>query len=156
QLCQRNMMERFFVWDLVIALLARGFFQADVAPDPLQAVLGADPRFVPAAFHSWMLAEAVTPDVRAMIDNSKRLEQELFDPWARPEPALEQLTSRRDVRRSMERTLADMDAALAEQDFASIDDANAFLQEMLAGGGLPPHRAETPLEQAQDLMYDAW
>jgi tetratricopeptide (TPR) repeat protein len=156
QFFQRYKTERLFIWELVIPLLARGLYQADVAPDPLQTVLSTDPRYVPAAFHSWMLAEMVTPDVRAKITESQRLEEELFYPWAEPEPAPEQLTSPRDVRRSMERALADVGAALAEQDFASIDEANAFLQEMLAGGGLPPHRAETPLERAQDLMYDAW
>src|SRR5205807_9021952 len=36
-------------------------------------------------------------------------------------------------------------------------EANAFLQGMLSGGSPPPRRtAETPLDRAQDVMYDAW
>ena len=49
------------MWDLIVALLPRGACHADLAPDPLQAVLGADSRFVAAGFDAWMLEENVTP-----------------------------------------------------------------------------------------------
>jgi hypothetical protein len=45
---------------------------------------------------------------------------------------------------------------LTERQPASDDEANAMIQELLAGGGVPPRNAVTPLEQAQELLYDAW
>lgn len=59
-------------------------------------------------------------------------------------------------RRAMERSLADIGRLLEERDFDSVDEANAYLEEMMASGGLPSVSPRTPLEQAQDLMYDAW
>lgn len=55
---------------------------------------------------------------------------------------------------SMEKVLADMNKLLEEQDFESIEEVNAFLEHMMAGGPpvLPP---ETPLEEAQELIYQA-
>lgn len=64
-------------------------------------------------------------------------------------------------RRLMERVLADMGRVLREHEFASVDEANAFLQEMTASGAFnlhapqPPSADRTPLEQAQDLVYEA-
>jgi tetratricopeptide (TPR) repeat protein len=44
---------------------------------------------------------------------------------------------------------------LEEQDFESVDEANAFLQELLAQGNI--QRAPSmPLEEAQELVYQAW
>ena len=60
-------------------------------------------------------------------------------------------------RRAMEKTMADVTKLLSEQDFDSIEEANAFLQQALASGQpLTPSSEGTPLEQAQDLMYEAW
>jgi ST7 protein. len=61
-------------------------------------------------------------------------------------------------RRAMEKTMVDTGRLLSEHDFGSIDEANAFLQDMIASGGPPPSlkRTLTPLEQAQDVMYEAW
>lgn len=60
-------------------------------------------------------------------------------------------------RRAMEKTMSDITKLLSERDFASIDEANAFLQQALASGQpLSPSSRRTPLEQAQDLMYEAW
>jgi tetratricopeptide (TPR) repeat protein len=59
-------------------------------------------------------------------------------------------------RRGMERASRDIGKLLEGRDFASVDEANAFLQEVLAEGGPPPAQALSPLEQAQDLMYEAW
>jgi tetratricopeptide (TPR) repeat protein len=61
-------------------------------------------------------------------------------------------------RRAMEKTLSDIGRILQEKNFESIDQANQFLQEMLASG--KPLEVgssrKTALEQAQDLMYEAW
>jgi tetratricopeptide (TPR) repeat protein len=141
-------------WDLVALLLGRGAYRSDVAPDPLNAVLSADSRFVDAGFHTWMLAENVTPDVQAFIRQRQQAERELLQPALAAEP--QQAASPLNLRYAMERTMADVGAILAEQEFGSVDEINAYLQDMLARGG-PPHRmADTPLKQAQELMYDAW
>jgi tetratricopeptide (TPR) repeat protein len=59
-------------------------------------------------------------------------------------------------RRAMEKTTADLMRLLSTREFDSIDDANAFLQQALATGRPLTAPPRTPLEQAQDLMYDAW
>jgi tetratricopeptide (TPR) repeat protein len=60
-------------------------------------------------------------------------------------------------RRAMEKVMSDTGKLLSEHEFASVDEANEFLQDMLAQGGLlPTSNAHTPLEQAQELMYEAW
>ena len=53
--------------------------------------------------------------------------------------------------------MADLGKLLASQEFASIDEANAFLQKLLHdnGGRLPELPTETPLEQAQALVVQA-
>jgi tetratricopeptide (TPR) repeat protein len=56
----------------------------------------------------------------------------------------------------MEKMMADIGRLLSERDFASIDEANAYLQELMASGGAIPSTPRTPLEEAQDLMYEAW
>lgn len=60
--------------------------------------------------------------------------------------------------RTNERALSGIHAALAGQQFESIEEANAFLQAQLASGGFAPvnKKGATPLEKAQDIMYDAW
>jgi tetratricopeptide (TPR) repeat protein len=55
----------------------------------------------------------------------------------------------------MERQMAIITRLLQEQDFGSLEEANAFLQEALASGDLPEFVPTTPLEQAQDLVYQA-
>ncbi len=60
-------------------------------------------------------------------------------------------------RRALERGISDISRLMNEQEFESIDEANAFLQNLLGSGGLPPRdTTRTPLQQAQDIMYDAW
>jgi tetratricopeptide (TPR) repeat protein len=59
-------------------------------------------------------------------------------------------------RRALERNLADMTQALAGQEFRSPEEIDAYLQELLARGPLPRRRPTSTVEQAQDLMYDAW
>jgi len=60
-------------------------------------------------------------------------------------------------RRAMERSLADLHKHLDEQAFESEEEVNAYLQQLLGpGGSIPEVPARTPLEEAQNLMYDAW
>ncbi|CAA9389896.1 MAG: hypothetical protein AVDCRST_MAG93-9669 [uncultured Chloroflexia bacterium] len=59
-------------------------------------------------------------------------------------------------RRAMEKTTADLTRLLSSREFDSIDDMNAFLQQAMASGAPLGAPASTPLEQAQDLMYEAW
>ncbi len=59
-------------------------------------------------------------------------------------------------RRAMEKSIADVGRLLEGKDFASIDEMNAFLQDALASGQPLSVPGRTPLEQAQDLMYQAW
>src|SRR5688572_27133198 len=59
-------------------------------------------------------------------------------------------------RRAMEKTTADLTRLLSSREFDSIDDMNAFLQQAMASGAPLAAPASTPLEQAQDLMYEAW
>ncbi len=59
-------------------------------------------------------------------------------------------------RRAMERTMSGIGRLLSEREFQSPDEAEAFLQKMLASGALEAQPARIPVEQAQDLMYDAW
>ena len=51
--------------------------------------------------------------------------------------------------------MAALTRVLQEQDFASEEEANEFLQNLLASGALPEHTPETPLEQAQELVFQA-
>lgn len=60
-------------------------------------------------------------------------------------------------RRAMERTLADLHRHLDEQVFESKEEVNAYLHQLLGpAGSIPEVPARTPLEEAQNLMYDAW
>lgn len=53
--------------------------------------------------------------------------------------------------------MASIKALLEGQEFESIEEINAFLQDLLKDGGpLPPPPAETPLEEAQAVMYRAY
>ena len=61
-------------------------------------------------------------------------------------------------RRLMEKQMAAITRLLQEQDFDSLEDANAFLEKTLASGDLSefaPATPATPLEQAQDMVYQA-
>lgn len=153
QILHKSQRRSLFIWELVVALLARGVYHADVAPDPLETVVKADPRFVYAGMESWTLAEFVTPEMQATIRSMKEVESELFAPAGEAVTEAPPLTA---PRHAMERTLADVGSILSEKEFGSIEEANAFLQEMISKGSLPHRQPQTPLEKAQELMYDAW
>ncbi|HZO26676.1 MAG TPA: hypothetical protein VFH48_11885 [Chloroflexota bacterium] len=163
RLLQRGQSYGTPIWDLVVPLLARGAYRSDLAPDPLATVLQDDPRFEAAGFHGWLLAESLTPAMQAEIRERQRLERELFSggPGLFAVGPGEVETAAPGGfpfagRFSLERAMADIGALLSEHEPASIDDANALIQGLLAQGGLPRRAATTPLEQAQELMYDAW
>lgn len=58
-------------------------------------------------------------------------------------------------RRLMERNLRAIQKLMAKQDFASVDEMNAYLQQFSGIGRIPRLVPETPLEQAQELIYQA-
>lgn len=55
----------------------------------------------------------------------------------------------------MEQQLAAVSRLLAEHTFASLEEANAYLQTALATGDLPHAVPTTPLEEAQEVIYQA-
>lgn len=60
-------------------------------------------------------------------------------------------------RRAMDKMMADLTRHIEEQEFDSIDEINAYLQDMMESGQPIPETApRTPLEKAQGLMYKAW
>lgn len=60
--------------------------------------------------------------------------------------------------RMMEQTMANLSRLLSEREWESVDEANAFLQELVASGQLDAMSPapDTPLEQAQQLIYQAY
>ncbi|MGO8948018.1 MAG: hypothetical protein ACLQUY_10220 [Ktedonobacterales bacterium] len=60
-------------------------------------------------------------------------------------------------RRLLEQELTAMSRLLSQHDFASIEEANAFLQQQLESGGgqLPRTEPTTALEEAQEVIYQA-
>ncbi|MHB8993598.1 MAG: hypothetical protein ACYC66_18405 [Chloroflexota bacterium] len=156
QLLRKARRHQLFVWEIAVALLARGVYHADVAPDPLETTLEADRLFVDAGMEMWTLAEFVTPEVQAAIRRMKEMESELFAPPAETPGAFAEAPSPMASRYAMERTMADVGSILSEKEFGSIEEANAYLQEVMSRGGAPHREPETPLEKAQELMYDAW
>lgn len=60
-------------------------------------------------------------------------------------------------RRVMEKALSDIGRLLSDREFDSEEEINAFLKKALASGEVPSSsKPLTALEQAQDIMYDAW
>ncbi len=59
-------------------------------------------------------------------------------------------------RRMMDKTMSDLNKLISQQEFDSIDDLNAYMQQIVAAGPLPELEPETPLEEAQELMYQAF
>lgn len=60
-------------------------------------------------------------------------------------------------RRAMEKIHADLGRLMAEQDFENADEANVFVQQFIGAKDIPkPQRELTPLERAQDKMYEAF
>jgi tetratricopeptide (TPR) repeat protein len=149
--------ESMTIWDLTLPLLGRGAFRSEIAPDPLEAVLGADARLLSAGLGGWYLAEGMSPETRVEMLERERLAQDLFsmapDTLGGPGDL-----SPADVLagpRMLERAMADIGAILQAEGPRSAAEANALLQKLLSDGGVPHREAATPLEQAQDLIYAA-
>lgn len=60
------------------------------------------------------------------------------------------------MRRIMERDLRAMKQLIDQHEFESIDELNAFLQETESSGKLADWVPQTPLDKAQELIYQAW
>ena len=54
--------------------------------------------------------------------------------------------------------MADLSRLMQEQEFESLDDAQAFMNRLLndGDGQLPPSEPQSPSAQAQELAYQAW
>lgn len=60
-------------------------------------------------------------------------------------------------RRGMDKMMDDLGRLLEDKEFDSIDDINAYLQQLMTSGQpIPTAEPRTPLEEAQAVMYDAW
>lgn len=59
------------------------------------------------------------------------------------------------IQAAKERSLIDAKALMQDKEFASLEEANAYLQTVVKEGGPPPAPADTPLKQAQQIAYDA-
>ncbi len=81
----------------------------------------------------------MTADLADLIPDGERMPEGLVGPSS-----------------NMEKIMNDVGKLLEEQNFASIDDANAYLEQMMASGTLPMSAPSTPLEEAQELIYQAW
>ncbi len=126
------------IWDLIVGLLARRAYHADVAPDPLENVLGADSRFVAAGFGAWLLQENVTPALRVAIRQRQQDEARLSG----LEPRQESLHAESPTPVSLDsvraRLLVELNTLLGDQSRESLAGASARLQSVLAPQ--PPHR----------------
>lgn len=60
------------------------------------------------------------------------------------------------ARRAMEKAQAAIQRILEEKQFQSLEEANLYLREVVAGGKVPEVPSRTLLEEAQDLVYSAW
>jgi tetratricopeptide (TPR) repeat protein len=58
--------------------------------------------------------------------------------------------------RALERSTLDLTRLLQEQELDSLEDANEFLASVIARDDIPKFEPQTPIERAQDKMYDAW
>jgi len=59
--------------------------------------------------------------------------------------------------RAMEKITADLGRMLGEQEFDTIDEAKAYMEELITSGEpLLSQNPDTPLDEAQDLVYEAW
>lgn len=60
--------------------------------------------------------------------------------------------------RGSDKVMADLQRLLSQQDFKSPEEARQFMQQFMAssGGFIPEMPPRSPLEQAQDIMYQAW
>ena len=60
------------------------------------------------------------------------------------------------ARLSMEKDMTAIQKLVDEHEFESEAEVNEFLQNLISSGELPQRTAQSPLEKAQELIYDAW
>ena len=60
------------------------------------------------------------------------------------------------ARLSMEKDMTAIQKLVDEHEFESEAEVNVFLQNLISAGELPQRTAQSPLEKAQELIYDAW
>lgn len=146
------------IWDLTMPLLARGSWRSEVAPDPLETVLGQDARWTMAGLGHWYLTEGMTSERRAAMHERDQFAQMLSalgtDEFGPPDDLLPPAVL--PGPRMLERAMADIGAFLQERQPASDEEANLLLEGLLAQGIPPRRQATTPLERAQDLIYEAY
>lgn len=58
--------------------------------------------------------------------------------------------------RSMQKFMPDLTRLLNSQQFSSEEEVDEFMRNVSASGPLPMMPASTPVEEAQDVMYEAW
>ena len=62
-----------------------------------------------------------------------------------------------DARMVMEETMADINRLIKDKDFASIDELNNYVNNMMEAGDIPVVKDDmTPLEKAQQIIYQAY
>lgn len=144
--------------DTIRDLLVRGAYRGDVAPDLFDEVLGADPRFRKIGFlGDWTYVAEMSAEELAAFEEQGRVMDEIWEKHIAPiqrAAVEEQLAAARPS--MMERAMADMRAYLDAQEYETPEELNEILQNALAAGGFPRREPRTPLERAQDLVYDAW
>lgn len=60
-------------------------------------------------------------------------------------------------RRALEKLSSDLTRLLSEHSFETMEEMNEFVQQFVGSRDIPlPERELTPLERAQDKMYEAW
>lgn len=145
------------IWDLVIILLARRAYHSEPAPDPLELILRDETRFGDAGFHHWIMTEAMTPAKKAEIDRRRQSEREMLAAFSGQDDPIGPLGDAPFAMPfTLERTMQNLRDLLAEHGPDSVDELNALVQEVMTGGNITSRQPTTPIERAQDIMYDAW
>jgi tetratricopeptide (TPR) repeat protein len=86
---------------------------------------------------------------KAKASSGARAGRKSSAPPANPQPVAD--------RRALEKVSSDITRLLAEQSFETMEEANEFISQFVGTKDIPlPGRGLTPLEQAQDKMYEAW
>jgi tetratricopeptide (TPR) repeat protein len=86
---------------------------------------------------------------RAKAPAGARAGEKSSAPPPKPQPVAD--------RRALEKVSSDITRLLAEQSFETMEEANEFIGQFVGTKDIPlPERELTPLERAQDKMYEAW
>ena len=148
------------IWAFVPALLARGSFVADVAPDSLVEVLATDSRFVDAGASSWMLGERMGRREKDLVRQRAWLNQNraAIDSMLEDEPneSIDEDFESLLFSPQMEEMIQDLGAMLGAQGITTEEQAADLFEQLLASEEFAEHDISTPLDEAQDLIFEAW